>query len=97
MSRPRLYFKTTSATFSALEWAAIHYYADKHYKPVADIIRKLVRTYVDHDTGLDPDAFLSYAKKLARTEEDDELRAEMLSEAKAYHEQRKKKKMRKRL
>ena len=93
MSRTRLFHWELPLTLTLLERTFVTYYATRYGKDFREIVRGMLRKYVESDTNFDPDAYLRMVKNKMvpmMDEEDEELQKEVVAQAKKYVERRKK-------
>lgn len=89
MSRPRMFLKDFHAQMRPLDYAFLVYYSEKYTMPRQEILRRIIKTFVDKDRDLD-------VKELTRTTtnkvlpelDDEELREELKRQLKAFTDER---------
>lgn len=84
--RTKLFHWNVSLQFNPLERAFIAYYATRYGKDAREIVRGMVRKYVQADKTFDPEAFLRTVDKVVIPEERDDkmMQDEIRSQAKEY-------------
>ena len=80
MSQPKLYVSQLHITTTHGERALLDYYAWRYGKERAEVVRTMVRRYVDADKRFDPDEFLKFVKEHVLPDETDASVREQLRE-----------------